>query len=123
MTARFATLVLALGIAACNSTPVASQGIGVSVTGYDRSCATVADCVPVATDSVGCCEFQCPHVALGADAAATYLTKRAEAKVKACPVSPPICPRRACPPERIACTSGLCEVLDPDGGADDTSAD
>ena len=119
MTARLATLLLAL--AACNST-AGTQGIGVSVSGYDRSCATVADCVPVVTGPVGCCELQCPHVALGADAATAYLGDRAAAKVKACPVSPPICPRPACPPERVACTSGLCEVLGLDGGVDSGSA-
>jgi hypothetical protein len=107
-----------LALAACSATP---SGRGISVEGYDRSCASVADCVPVVAAPVGCCDSACPNAAVSATAATTYEADRTAAETKACPGTPPCGANPggpACPSARVACANGLCEVLVPDASTD-----
>jgi len=112
---------LLLALAACGS----KAGAGVSVAAYDRSCASVVDCIPVVEGTPSCCGDGCATAAVNARVVATYEADRAAARAQACQGAMNGCPvdigAGTCPAARIACVDGLCAVLVPDAGADATA--
>ena len=86
----------------------------------DVTCVDVIDCVPVYEGLVGCCglDVTCPNTAIRADQLPKYMSDADQASK--CDVEPP-CPSGAqCSGGRIACTNGVCALLEPttDGAVD-----
>ena len=115
MSARGLALSLFL-VAACDG----SVNHTLSATSYVRTCVDVIDCVPVYVGPVGCCGIgiTCPNTAIRADQLPRYMSD-ADAAGK-CSVQPPCPGGLMCPDGRVACTNGVCEILQPDsdGAAD-----
>jgi hypothetical protein len=90
-----------------------------SASNYVRTCVEAIDCVPVYEGTVGCCGLgpTCPNTAIRADELPRYMSDADEASK--CDVQPPCLPGGACA-GRIACTNGVCVLLEPetDGAAD-----
>jgi hypothetical protein len=100
-----------------------SKASSVYVKDYDQSCASVADCVAVPDGPRNeCCgHMVCPAAAINMSALAAFTDARKG--VTTCPQLPS-CPHLAtpaCPPSRVQCTAGTCELILPDGGTADAS--
>jgi hypothetical protein len=91
-----------------------------SAKNYVRTCVDVIDCVPVYEGPVGCCglSLTCPNTAIRADQLPKYTSDADQAS--RCDVEPPCPSGSQCSGGRIACTNGVCELLEPtkDGAAD-----
>jgi hypothetical protein len=110
MLSRIAVLVAGLATlaAACGPTSHA-----VAAKDYPRSCVDVIDCAPITEGVIGCCGLEaCPNAAIRADALARYMSDLTE-RTPTCSPSPPCAPPPTCAGGRIACTDGVCALLEP----------
>jgi hypothetical protein len=86
---------------------------------YDRTCLSVADCVPVYEGPVGCCGGECPNTAIAQVALARYTMDVGLAA--ACGgVQPPCGPLpggNECPDGRVTCDNGVCILAMPPSDA------
>jgi hypothetical protein len=117
-------LVAASAIAACAADPPSSS---VAAKNYDRTCASVADCIPVYEGHVGCCgEGACPNTAIAQSALAKYMVDLGRAATcggvqPPCPVIDSMRPGGGCQGGRVACDSGICmlKMLPSDAATDE----
>src|SRR5450432_3685703 len=78
---------------------------------YDRTCASVADCMAIIEGTAGCCGFgiACPNAAINVGALAQYVSDVERAT--ACDVPPPcLSPAPETCSGRIACAAGSCAL-------------
>jgi hypothetical protein len=107
-----------LTLAGCGSAAAPSNHL-IEGKNYDRSCASVADCMPVLEGTLGCCglALTCPNTAISVDALAKY-TSDVERVTKCEGQS--TCPARGganpCT-GRVTCQSGTCALESPPDAA------
>ena len=106
-------LLIASAMVACAADPPPSS---VAAKSYDRTCASVVDCVAVYEGHVGCCGGGCPNSAIAEVALAKY-TGDFDRAASCGGVQPP-CPQidstrpgSACPDGRVGCDNGVCTLL------------
>ena len=78
---------------------------------YDRTCASVADCMAIMEGTAGCCGFgiACPNAAINVGAVETYASDVQRATM--CDIQPPcLAPAGGMCSGRIACTTGVCAL-------------
>ena len=105
-------LLLALFLAACNSKPTAPTG-AISASNYDKSCASVADCVPVFEEIANCCDIGCPNTALSVSGFASFNEALQAAQLASCS-GPMVCHGGTVPSNcigRVDCRDGACLFL------------
>jgi hypothetical protein len=116
LAARFC-VALALTLAGCGGAAAPPSHL-IEAKNYDRSCASVADCVPIFEGTLGCCGLgaTCPNAAISADALPKYASDAQRAST--CMV-PSACPDIIirCAAGRITCTEGTCALEQPPSDA------
>ncbi|HSZ81229.1 MAG TPA: hypothetical protein VLA14_03055 [Polyangia bacterium] len=94
----------------------AASSHAVAAKDYPQSCADVIDCAPITEGVIGCCGLEaCPNAAIRADAVARYMSDL-DARTPHCIPAPPCLALPPCAGGRIACTNGVCELLEPSQG-------
>ena len=94
----------------------AASSHAVAAKDYPQSCADVIDCAPITEGVIGCCGLEaCPNAAIRADAVARYMSDL-DARTPHCIPEPPCVALPPCMGGRIACTNGVCELLEPNQG-------
>ena len=98
----------------------------ISVAGYDRSRASVADCAVVKEGPVACCGALCPNAAIAQTAVSAYMSEFAKQTYIACRQLTIGCRDGGallpdgCQQGRVACQGGACALdLPGDGAAGD----
>jgi hypothetical protein len=110
------------GTCALESPPDAAPNHDLEAKNYDRTCASVADCMAIIEGTAGCCGFgiTCPNAAISQGALPQYMSDVQLATT--CAIQPPCTPPNQGPCSgRIACTAGMCALETPT--ADAASAD
>lgn len=120
--------------AACGSAAQVRQARpapSISAESYDRSCASVADCVVVHAGYVECCDVGCLNAVIRETAVPAYMRELASSQkivctkfdgtTVACQGDPGPLPSDRCQQGRVACQDGACVLYLP--GADAAAGD
>jgi hypothetical protein len=104
---RLAFLTLITAAVACQRVP--------SLSSYDRSCMSAAECTAVYIGPLGCCDDPCPNAAVRTTNAAKAKNEVEAARECDLRVKPPCVPPHpeGCPAVALECNHGTCELPTP----------